>query len=330
MPSEPPIASVIIAARDVAPYIQVAIRSALAQTLADFELFVVDDGSTDETLERSLSFRDPRLRVLRAEGVGCAAARNRVMGGVRGRYIAFLDGDDEWLPHHLSSLVGHLERHPELDLVFAASTWMGERGESLPRTVMRFEGPISLERMFVEFPPLTCSALCVRADVFREVGGFDETLSSCVDSALCLRVMRLRAGNCAGIPTIGLRYRRRAGQITANRQRKAEGWERLYAKHQALDPVGMARWGRHARASHLRALAAIAYEDGAFAESRLWMAKALLESPRSLARDPRTWITGAAVASTLLPGRWRVAVENTGVRLLQSARRSASGRGNVG
>ena len=319
--SNVPRASVLIAARDVGPYIECAVRSALSQTLADIEVIVVDDASTDDTYARVQGIHDSRLRLFRTDGGGWARARNSVMAEAQGRYLAFLDGDDEWLPHHLECLVDYLDHRPGLDLVFAASRWIGEKGEPLPRTVVRFAGPITYEHMFVEFPPITASALCARADAVKAVGGFDEILPTGADSDLCLRVMKLRPFNCAGIPEVGLRYRRRVGQVTANCHRKAAGWERLLEKHQAIDPVAMRRWGSVARANHRRAWAAIAYENGAFAEARLWMARALHESPLSLARDRRSWITGAAVASSILPPAWRKSVEHAGITWLRRLHR---------
>ena len=114
--SNVPRASVLIAARDVGPYIECAVRSALSQTLADIEVIVVDDASTDDTYARVQGIHDSRLRLFRTDGGGWARARNSVMAEAQGRYLAFLDGDDEWLPHHLECLVDYLDHHPGLDL----------------------------------------------------------------------------------------------------------------------------------------------------------------------------------------------------------------------
>lgn len=318
--SQHPNVSVIIAAKDVAEYIVVAVRSALAQTVRDIEVLVVDDGSVDDTAALVRAIDDPRLSLLSAHGQGWPRARNLAMKQARGRVFAFLDGDDEWLPHHLARVMSELDAHPAWDLVFAAATWIGEQGEPLPRTVVRSSGTLGYERLFLEFPPVTCSSIAVRASAMRAVGGFDENLPTNADHDLCLRVMGLRPGNCAGIPDVGIRYRRRRGQDTSNLRRKAEGWERLLDKHRSLSPDPVIRLAPRARAAHQRALAAIAYEDGAFAEARKWMGEALREAPAWLLRDRRTWITGAAVASTLLPDAFHLRLEHAGVALLRALR----------
>jgi len=88
-----------------------AIRSVQAQTFTDWELIVVDDGSTDNTVAL-IEGRDPRLKLIRQENQGTAGARNAGLSSSAGSYIAFLDSDDEWLPHHLELCVSFLEAFP--------------------------------------------------------------------------------------------------------------------------------------------------------------------------------------------------------------------------
>jgi Glycosyl transferase family 2 len=88
-----------------------AIGSVLAQSFTEWELIVVDDGSTDGT-DTALSYQDDRIRIVRTPNRGAAAARNVGVSLSRGRYITFLDSDDEWLPHFLAIGCGFLDRHP--------------------------------------------------------------------------------------------------------------------------------------------------------------------------------------------------------------------------
>jgi glycosyltransferase involved in cell wall biosynthesis len=97
-----------------------AIDSVRAQTFGDWELIVVDDGSTDGTAEL-LQGLDPRLRLMRQANRGAAAARNLGLTACRGRYITFLDSDDEWLPHFLALTCGFLERNPAEAMVATES-----------------------------------------------------------------------------------------------------------------------------------------------------------------------------------------------------------------
>jgi len=98
-----------------------AVDSVLAQTYQDWELIVVDDGSTDQTAE-ALRDIDPRIRILVQANRGAAAARNAGIAACRGRYITFLDSDDEWLPHFLALTCGFLDRHPA-EMVVATESY---------------------------------------------------------------------------------------------------------------------------------------------------------------------------------------------------------------
>src|SRR5262245_14811896 len=111
-----PLVSVIMPTFKRADTIRRAIRSVQAQTFTDWELIVVDDGSTDNSVAL-IEGRDPRLKILRQENQGTAGARNAGLLASAGSYIAFLDSDDEWLPHHLELCVSFLNAFPEEQFV---------------------------------------------------------------------------------------------------------------------------------------------------------------------------------------------------------------------
>ncbi|MEA3639829.1 MAG: glycosyltransferase [Lamprobacter sp.] len=110
--------SVIMPSFNTAAYIGEAIDSVLAQDYPNKELIVIDDGSTDTTVERIRSYGD-QLRLITQANQGSAVARNQGLQAAQGDYIAFLDSDDLWLPGKLSAQVAHLQRHPEIDMVFS-------------------------------------------------------------------------------------------------------------------------------------------------------------------------------------------------------------------
>lgn len=121
-----PETSIVLPTYNRAETLRRAIGSVLAQTYSEWELIVVDDGSTDATPDIDFSC-DPRIRVIRQENAGVAAARNTGLAASRGDYIAFLDSDDEWLPHFLEVSIGYLKSSPTDDYV-ACEFLSGEDG----------------------------------------------------------------------------------------------------------------------------------------------------------------------------------------------------------
>lgn len=125
--------SVIMPAYNAEKYIAESIESLLVQTLSDWELIVVNDGSTDNTLQVIERFTDPRIKVITQQNQGEAAARNRGLDTAVGEYIAFLDSDDLYLPDALTSLSHYLDDHIEYDVVFSDGYICDAQGEKLMR-----------------------------------------------------------------------------------------------------------------------------------------------------------------------------------------------------
>ena len=117
--------SVIIPLYNKGEYIERALKSVFAQTFEDYELIVVDDGSTDNGIEIVKQFRDNRLRVIRQANAGPGAARNRGISESSSRYLAFLDADDEWMPCFLEKSIDILRQNPDCDLT-ASSYYLGK------------------------------------------------------------------------------------------------------------------------------------------------------------------------------------------------------------
>lgn len=128
-----PLVSVIMPAYNTARYIREAIDSVLDQDYPSKELIVIDDGSTDGTLEVLRSYGD-RITLIEQRNQGSAVARNAGLAAARGECIAFLDSDDIWLPGKLRLQVDHLRRHPDIGMVYSHwAVWKpGANGEFLP------------------------------------------------------------------------------------------------------------------------------------------------------------------------------------------------------
>jgi glycosyltransferase involved in cell wall biosynthesis len=129
----PPRISVIVPAYNCGPYIKTAVSSVLGQTFADLEVIVVDDGSTDSTVQELSSFSDPRLIVLRhSTNQGVSRATNTGLKRARGEYLAVLAADDEWLPAKLERQLVDLESSRNVDASYTWIQHMDVHGNRLP------------------------------------------------------------------------------------------------------------------------------------------------------------------------------------------------------
>ncbi|NOT63961.1 MAG: glycosyltransferase [Acidobacteria bacterium] len=127
MNSVPPKVSVVIPMYNAAPYLAETLQSIFVQTLQDYEILAIDDGSTDETLSLARSY-EPRLQVFTQKNSGPSAARNLGFRHAQGEYIAWLDSDDLWHPELLETQVAFLDQHPNVGLVYAESWIMMQEG----------------------------------------------------------------------------------------------------------------------------------------------------------------------------------------------------------
>jgi len=169
--------SVVIPLYNKECHIQRAVDSVLAQTYSDFELIVVDDGSTDGSGDVVRGITDSRIRLITQKNAGECAARNRGIKEASGEHIAFLDADDEWLPCFLQTVMGLRARYPEAGMYATAYRMCdGEKSWSpaLVHCVTETKGRL-LEDYFhaaLRSPPVTSSSVMIPRHVFNEVGLF--------------------------------------------------------------------------------------------------------------------------------------------------------------
>ena len=192
-----PEVSVVVPLYNKGPYILRALNSIANQRYRDFEVIIVNDGSTDNSPEIAESFPDSRFRVLHQKNAGPGAARNRGIAEVRGRLIAFLDADDQWFPEYLENAVRSFGEVPNLGALaqgyadgpgyHPVGPLFYERGLREGLAAVADQGPLMLHYMVVY---MNSQSTVARTDVVRKYGGFYE--HRCTygeDSFLWLKVL---------------------------------------------------------------------------------------------------------------------------------------------
>jgi glycosyltransferase involved in cell wall biosynthesis len=184
--------SVVIPTFNRAELLTGAIRSVLNQTFQDFEVLIVDDGSSDTTPDVVKSFDDNRIHYVRHTAPrGGAAARNTGIARAGGEYVAFLDDDDEWFPHKLASQMAVMRRsEPEVAAIYSGY-FIVERatGRVCGRMTPKAKGDLSAE-LLANNPIGGTSCMLVKKDCLEKVGCFDESLPSFQDRDLWIRLSR--------------------------------------------------------------------------------------------------------------------------------------------
>ncbi|HLG94867.1 MAG TPA: glycosyltransferase [Bryobacteraceae bacterium] len=313
-----PQVSVILPIYNAARFVREAVASVLSQSWTDLELIAIDDGSEDASACEFQQAGDCRSSLIRQEHRGPAAARNTGLRLARGRYIAFMDGDDLWLPGKLEQDVAFLDAHPEADLVFSSMRIVDEFGNGLGRTIRKWSGAVTIRDLLIEDIIGTPTVL-MRREAVEQIGDFDESMPAGSDYDYWLRAALLRPNRLYGVPRVSALYRRHPGQISADWQEQLEFWMRIMAKMRAICPEELAQVERLAGAGIHRALAATAYENGDSDDALRLFQQALRTAPMFLLSDRRTWLLGSALVSALvLPRRVHQKLE----RLARTARAS--------
>ncbi len=209
-----PAVSIIIPSYNHGRFLPQALKSVLSQSFSDFEVIVVDDGSTDDTSEIISDYLD-RVKYRYQVNQGPSASRNHGMREATGEYLMFLDADDVLLPGKLEIQVKALEQHPEWGVVYSAWQYMDQTGTPILSAVRpKKQGQLLKEWLLRSFffPP---GCALMRQECFQTCGFFDESLSASEDTDYWMRLAL--AGYAFGyVDEVLFGYRISQGSITSN------------------------------------------------------------------------------------------------------------------
>lgn len=179
--------SVIIPTYNSAQYLIAAVESVLAQTFKDFEILVIDDGSTDNTSEVVKQF-PASVRYIKQKNQGVSVARNNGIKESRGKYVSFLDADDTWFPTKLEKQIEALNKNPEYKFCFSDFLAVTKDLEPIPMKRARLEGSAINDLLLRgNVVGSICTVICER-ELFENIGGFDPALSQCADWDMWVRL----------------------------------------------------------------------------------------------------------------------------------------------
>ena len=293
-----PKVSVIVPAYNVRSYIEEALVSLERQSLQEFEVLIVDDGSTDDTAKIVKPFvvRDSRFQLLHKQNGGLSSARNYGIRHARADYIALLDGDDVYEPDKLAAHVAVLDSTAEVGVVYSASRVIREDGRP---TFMSLSGkPVKSDPLLA----LLCknfvghgSNAVFRRCLFDEVGEFDETLRSSEDVDFWLRIAATQRWRFYREPRVLCCYRVRPSGLSFNVLQMQRCNEQVISAAYRRSPELVEPALPTAYAYMYRYLARLALTAGDVEQARDFIARAIASDREIFYRDPRSLLTLVSV-----------------------------------
>jgi glycosyltransferase involved in cell wall biosynthesis len=179
--------SVIIPAFNSMKYLPDTLESVLQQTFTDFEVLIINDGSSDNIVQWASGLVDSRVKLISQENQGLSGARNTGIAHAQADYIAFVDADDLWEATKLEKQVCCLDDHPKVGLVHTWMALVDERGKPTGRVLESYlEGDVW--EKIVQWNRIACPSVMVRRCCFDTMGGFDRSLRSIEDWDMWIRI----------------------------------------------------------------------------------------------------------------------------------------------
>lgn len=231
-----PLVSVVIPTFNRDKYVIESLESVFNQTYTSTEIIVVDDGSTDTT-EEILRPYFSRIRYIKKENNGNAAARNTGLDYAKGEYVAFLDSDDIWLPEKLLKQIEFLENNPRCAFVYCGAYLIDENGREVGMRLLQKNEEPSFETLYEKNRIISLSFVVVRKMSLDQVGWFDEDLRQSPDYDLYLRLSRLFEYNC--INELLCKYRVHSANISGNLEGRVKAHLHIFGKSEISGHMGL-------------------------------------------------------------------------------------------
>ncbi|MGR3838322.1 MAG: glycosyltransferase family 2 protein [Cognatishimia sp.] len=293
-----PRVTIVVPAFNVAATLGDTLASLKAQTFQDFEVVIIDDGSTDQTRDVAQPFlTDRRFWYISQANRGLAGARNRGITEAKGELIGFCDADDMWHPDKLRHHVKHLDKNPNVGVSYSGSQFMDAAGRPLAIKQSPRLRNVTASHILKRNPIGNGSAPVIRRAVFDDIAYvhhasqsgffyFDETFRQSEDIECWLRIALLTDWGFEGVRGALTLYRVAGDGLSAKTDRQLASWENVMRKLRPLHPEFFARHEPAARAYQMRYLARRAISSGDSAQARDYLARAWAQSKEPLWAEP--------------------------------------------
>ncbi|MDH3974331.1 MAG: glycosyltransferase [Deltaproteobacteria bacterium] len=227
--------SIIMSVYNGERWLSESIDSVLNQSYNNFELIVIDDGSTDKSVNilNHYMIKDKRIRVFHnKQNIGLTRSLNRGLELSQGKFIARIDCDDIWHPEKLSKQIEYLEEHPYISIVGTACNVIDENGHVSETQKIRFvKEDKSIRQSIVKFNPFTHSSILFKKDVYKELGGYNNSFEFAQDYEYWIRILqRYKGDNLAQ----ALTFRRNSPSCITIKREKKQRWFAIKVKCKAI------------------------------------------------------------------------------------------------
>lgn len=284
-----PYFSVIMPVYNAQNHLKETVQSVLNQSFSDFEMIMVDDGSSDNSLAIMLELanHDDRLKVISKNNQGVSITRNMAAEIATGKFLAFLDADDIWLPEKLATHYALHHRNGTISVSYAQIAFVEPDNMHSPKTYSNvLEHPLKINEIVAENPVCTTSNLVVSRVLFLSTGGFDETMTHAEDQEWLARIVH-KGHIISGIDKYLVDYRLSSDGLSINLPAMYEGWKTIAQQYSASEDL------KYSEAIFLRYLSRRALRSGAPSNVALKYAlKGLSSDSQGFFNDKkRGWLT---------------------------------------